>query len=72
MFSNDLREEKASNFEIIPVILLVYPQYKTIKFIVQYLFIHQNETQLNLDKTENDRTVAPLEPFLESSLQVRK
>ena len=72
LFSNDVREGKASNLEIIPVILLVYPQYKTIKFIVQYLFIHHDETQLNLDKTENDRTLASLEPFLESSFQVRK
>ena len=67
---NDFRNQKANIFEIIPLVLLFYPQYKTIKFLVQYL-IHRDETVLNREKEENDRNVAPLEPFLESALQVR-
>ena len=70
LFVNDFRKQKANIFEIIPLVLLFYPQYKTIKFLVQYL-IHRDETVLNREKEENDRTVAPLEPFLESALQVR-
>ena len=71
LFINDFREKKANIFEVIPVILLVYPQYKTLKFLSQYIFIHRDENLLNREKEENDRTVAPLEPFLESCFQVR-
>ena len=41
------------------------------KFLVQYLLFHRDEDLLNREKEENDKTVAPLEPFLESCLQVR-
>ena len=34
LYSSDLRDGKAKSFEIIPLVLLVYPQYKTIKFLV--------------------------------------
>ena len=70
LFVNDFREKKANIFEIVPLVLLFYPQYKTIKFLAQYL-IHRNEDILYEEKKENDRVVAPLEPFLESCLQVR-
>ena len=70
LFVNDFRSNNANIFEIIPLILFAYPQYRTIKFLVKYLFIHQDEQILNQEKEENDRTVAPLEPFLESCLQV--
>ena len=59
-------------FEIIPLLLLFHPQYKTIKFLCQYLFIHHDENLLKEEKEENDRKVSSLEPFLESCLQVRK
>ena len=71
LFTNDFRDKKANIFEVIPLIFFVYPQYKTIKFLSQYIFIHRDENVLNQDKEDNDRTVAPLEPFLESCLQVR-
>ena len=70
VFKNDLGTGKANKFEIIPILLLCYPQYKTFKFICMYIFCHRDETVLNRDKEEHDRDVAPLEPFLESCLQV--
>ena len=72
LYINDFQHKKANIFETIPLVLLVYPQYKTIKFLSQYLFVHRDENVLNQEKEENDRTVAPLEPFLESCLQVRQ
>ena len=71
LFVNDLREKKANIIEIFPLMLLFYPQFKTMKFLFRYLFIHRDEKLLDKDKEENDRTVAPLEPFLESCLQVK-
>ena len=70
VFKNDLGTGKANRFEIIPLLLLCYPQYKTLKFLLIYIFCHRDEAVLNRDKEENDRDVAPLEPFLESCLQV--
>ena len=71
LFVNDFRHEWANIFEVIPLMLLCYPQYKVIKFLTRFLFIHRDENILNKDKEEHDRTIAPLEPFLESCLQVR-
>ena len=71
LFKNDLRVGKANKWEVIPLVLLCYPQYKTVKFLGMFFFSHRDEEILNRDKEENDRVVAPLEPFLESSLQVR-
>ena len=70
LFSNDFHDKEANIFEIIPLMLLVYPQYKTIKFLCEYLFVHRNEEVLNYEKEKNNREVASLEPFLESCLQV--
>ena len=70
VFKNDLGTGKANKFEIIPILLLCYPQYKTFKFLWMYIFCHRDEAVLNRDKEEHDRDVAPLEPFLESCLQV--
>lgn len=72
LFINDIRDKKANIFEVIPLVFLVYPQYKTLKFLSRYLFVHRNENVLHQETVENNRTVAPLEPFLESALQVRK
>ena len=71
LFVNDFTEKKANIFEIVPLIFLCYPQYKTIKFLAQYILVHRDENLLNEEKEENDRTVAPLEPYLESCLQVK-
>ena len=72
MFINDFRDQKATIFEIIAIFFAFYPQYKNIKFLAQYLFIHRNENILKEDKEVNDRTVANREPFLESCFQVRR
>ena len=71
MFVNDFRDQKANIFEVIPLVLLFYPQYKTMKFLTRFLFIHRDENLLKQERKENDCTVATLEPFLESCLQVR-
>ena len=72
VFVNDIRKQKANLFEIIPILILFYPQYKTLKFLLQYIFIYRDENLLNEEKEENNRTVASLEPYLESCLQVRQ
>ena len=71
LFINDFRDQKANIFEIIPLLLLVYPQYKILKFLSQYIFNHRDEQILRQEIEESNRTVAPLEPFLESCFQVR-
>ena len=70
VFKNDLETGKANKFEIIPLLLLCYPQYKTLKFLLMYVFCHRDEAVLNRDKEEHDRDLSSLEPFLESCLQV--
>ena len=70
IYKDDLENGRAQNFEVIPLLLLCYPQYKTLKFLANYAFHHRDETRLDRDKEEYDRTVAPLEPFLESAIQV--
>ena len=70
LFVNDFRDKKANWFEMIPVVFLVYPQYKTLKFLAQFLLIHQNENLLFNEKEEYDKTVGTIEPFLESCFQV--
>ena len=70
LFVNDFRNQKASLFEIIPLIFAFYTQFKYIKILAQYLFIHRNENILKENKEENDRIVANREAFLESCFQV--
>ena len=70
LFVSDLRENKAMILEVVPLFLLFYPQYKSIKFLAQYIFTHHDENILIEEKKENDKTVSSLEPYLESSLQV--
>ena len=70
LFVNDFCDQKANIYELIPLVLLVYPQYKTIKFLSKYIFIHRDEELLNEEKEKHNRDVATLEPFLESCLQV--
>ena len=70
LFVSDFRENKATIMEILPLFLLFYPQYKSIKFLAQYIFTHHDENLLIEEKKENDCKVSSLEPYLESSLQV--
>ena len=70
LFVNDFRDQKASIFEILPVIFVFYTQYKYIKNLARYLLIHRNENILKREREENDRTLANREAFLESCFQV--
>ena len=70
VFKDDLKRKTATWVELMPVLLLVYPQYKAFKFLMRYAFVHQDERQLELDRDENERRVGSLEAFLESCLQV--
>ena len=72
IFRNDLKNGKANYFEVIPLLLLFYPQWKTLKFLANYAFNHRDETRLNNDKNEHDKDIGSLEPFLEASIQVSK
>lgn len=72
VFINDFRKQKANLFEMITLFFLIYPQYKTIKLLAQYLFIHREDTLLNKQKEINDRMMGTMEPFLESSFQVEQ
>ena len=69
VFIRDLKHKKANRYEVIPLILLVYPQWRVLKFLCNYVY-HRNEDTLNKDKDENERDVASLEAFLEACLQV--
>ena len=42
-----------------------------IKYLANYAIDHKNESRLKQDIVEFNREVASIEPFLESSLQVR-
>ena len=64
-----MKSKNASKFEIVFVILMCYPQTKTIKFLWEYI-CDKNETRLNQKKDDFDKHIGNLEPFLESAFQV--
>ena len=68
---DDLNEGSAFRAEIIFVFILFYPQWRTIRFLVEYLY-NGDEDQLNRAKEKFDVHVGALEPFMESAFQVRK
>ena len=70
IFFDDYQKKKASVFELILVLLLFYPQWKTLKFLYSYWMDHRDEKKLEKDKDDFDRDVSSLEPFLESAIQV--
>ena len=72
LFIDDFQDGKAKQFEIIMIIFAFYTQYKTLKFLMHYLFIHHDEDVLRQDKDAHDKNVANREPFLESCFQVRR
>lgn len=69
VFLDDIETGKTSKFEFIFVIALFYPQWKTLRFLTEYLY-HKNEAKLNEEKEKFDNHVGSLEPFLESAFQV--
>ena len=72
LFIDDFQDGKAKQFEILMIIFAFYTQYKTLKLLMNYLFIHHDEDVLRQDKDANDKIVANREPFLESCFQVRR
>ena len=70
VFFDDYKKDKTTMIEIIFVIFLFYPQWKTLKFLAHYLIYHGDEKKLEKERDDFDRNVSTLEPFLESSIQV--
>ena len=60
----------AFKFEVFFVLLQFYPQWRTVRFLGEYIY-NRNEDQLNRAKEKYDIQVGALEPFLESAFQVR-
>ena len=71
VFVEDLKSGRSSKFECLFVILLFYPQWKTIRFLTKYCF-DKDETQLKEDKDKYSKSFGHVEPFLESAFQVRR
>ena len=71
VFLEDLHGGNAFKAEMIFVFILFYPQWRTFRFLGQYLY-NKDEGQLNRSKDKFDVQVGSLEPFLESAFQVRK
>ena len=69
VFLEDIRGGKVYYVEFVFVMALFYPQWKTIRFLGEYLY-HRNENELNEAKDRFDSDVGSLEPFLEAGFQV--
>ena len=70
IFVEDLKSGSASKFEFLFVILLFYPQWKTIRFLTEYCF-HKDAKQLKDAQCNHSEQFGHVEPFLESAFQVR-
>ena len=71
VFCDDVKNKTSHPAEVILVILLVYPQWRVLKYLFRYVVYHKSETQLEEEKAAYERDVGSLEPFLESLWQVR-
>lgn len=71
VFFEELKTSTTSKFEGVFVVLQFYPQWKTIRFLYEYL-CYKNEVQLNNSRKYFDATLGGLEPYLEAAFQVRK
>ena len=70
IFVEDLKSGSAWKFEFLFVILLFYPQWKTIRFLTEYC-LNKDETQLKDAQSSFSEQFGHVEPFLESGFQVR-
>ena len=70
VFYNDYTYETASKYELIPCFMMLYPQWKVLKYLVSYCFFHKDEHILRKEKMIYERDVATLEPYLEATIQV--
>ena len=71
VFYNDYTYETASKYELIPCFMMLYPQWKVLKYLVSYCFFHKDEHILRKEKMIYERDVATLEPYLEATIQVK-
>ena len=71
IFVEDLKSGSAWKFEFLFVILLFYPQWKTIRFLTKYCF-DKDETRLKDAQCSFNEQFGHVEPFLESAFQVRQ
>ena len=69
IFYIDLKSGVSTKYEFPFLILLFYPQWRTLKILVKYFF-HKSDEELSEQLDENDKQVSFIEPFCESGLQV--
>ena len=69
IFVEDVKSGKTKFYEFPFLLILFYPQWRTIKCLFRYVF-HKNEAKLTKELDENERDVSFIEPFCESTLQV--
>ena len=70
IFVEDLKSGSASKLEFLFVVLLFYPQWKTIRFLTEYC-LNKDETQLKDAQCSFSEQFGHVEPFMESGFQVR-
>ena len=69
IFYIDLKCGVSTKYEVPFLVMLFYPQWRTIKILFNYFF-HKNEEELTNQLDENDKQVSFIEPFCASGLQV--
>ena len=70
IFYRDLKNKKVSRVEFISVLILCYPQWRCVKWLVNY-FYHKDENILQNEKQTYQKDVETVEAFVESGIQVR-
>ena len=71
IFYMDVKSEFSTNYEVPFLLMLLYPQWRTLKILIKFL-MHQNKEDLTNHLDENDKDVSFIEPFCESGFQVGK
>ena len=69
IFYSDLKSGVCSYCEALFLIVLLYPQWRTLKILIKF-FHHKSEEQLTNSLDKNEKEVSFIEPFCESGLQV--
>ena len=69
IFYLDVKSGDSSMFEIPFLLLLLYPQWRTLKILIRY-FTHSDQEELTNELDENEKQLSFIEPFCESGFQV--
>ena len=69
VFFGDITSGKSCIFESPILLMLIYPQWRTLKILIGF-FKNKDEEELTKQLDKNDKEVTSLEPFCESGLQV--